>query len=137
MIIELKSEILINAGIRAAERNFTNAYVTKRGDSEAGAIFVKIDTLDGCGKLFTRNLKYDLINENNTNINSQFNELLTSVNFIIDNKLISEQKKINGLFDVLIEETSLDKDNDKHHHNEKHQDNHDNGHYHDGHHHTH
>ena len=33
MIIELKSEILINAGIRAAERNFTNAYVTKRGDS--------------------------------------------------------------------------------------------------------
>ena len=65
MIIELKSEILINAGIRAAERNFTNAYVTKRGDSAAGAIFVKIDTLDGCAKLFTRNLKYDLINENN------------------------------------------------------------------------
>ena len=65
MVIELKSEILINAGIRAAERNFTNAYVTKRGDTEAGAIFVKIDTLDGYAKLFTRNLKYDLINENN------------------------------------------------------------------------
>ncbi len=65
MIIELKSEILINAGIRASKRNFTNAYVTKRGDSEAGAIFVKVDTLDGYAKLFTRNLKYDLINENN------------------------------------------------------------------------
>ena len=65
MIIELKSEILINAGIRVAERNLTNAYVTKRGDSEAGAIFVKIDTLDGYAKLFTRNLKYDLTNENN------------------------------------------------------------------------
>ena len=64
MINELKSEILINAGIRAAEKNFTNAYVTKRGDSEAGAIFVKVDTLDGYAKLFTRNLKYDLINEN-------------------------------------------------------------------------
>ena len=64
MIIELKSEILINAGIRAAERNYTNAYVTKRGDSEAGAIFVKIDTLDGYAKLFRRNLKYDFINEN-------------------------------------------------------------------------
>ena len=64
MVIELKSEILINAGIRAAERNFTNAYVSKRGDTEAGAIFVKIDTLDGYAKLFTRNLKYDLINEN-------------------------------------------------------------------------
>ena len=64
MVIELKSEILINAGIRAAERNFTNAYVTKRGDNEAGAIFVKINTLDGYAKLFARNLKYDLINEN-------------------------------------------------------------------------
>ena len=64
MIIELKSEILINAGIRVAERNFTNAYVTKRGDSEAGAIFVKVDTLDGYAKLVTRNLKYDLISEN-------------------------------------------------------------------------
>ena len=64
MVIELKSEILINAGIRAAERNFTNAYVTKRGDTEAGAIFVKIDTLDGYAKLFTRNLQYDLNNEN-------------------------------------------------------------------------
>ena len=64
MVNELKSEILINAGIRAAERNFTSAYVTKRGDTEAGAIFVKIDTLDGYAKLFTRNLKYDLINEN-------------------------------------------------------------------------
>ena len=30
MVIELKSEILINAGIRDAERNFTNDDVTKR-----------------------------------------------------------------------------------------------------------
>ena len=64
MIIELKSEILINAGIRAAEKNFTNAYVTKRGDSEAGAIFIKIDTLDGYANLYTRSLKYDFDNEN-------------------------------------------------------------------------
>ena len=64
MVIELKSEILINAGIRASERNLTNAYVTKRGDTEAGAIFVKINTLDGYAKLFRRNLKYDFINEN-------------------------------------------------------------------------
>ena len=36
---ELKSEIIINAGIRAAERNFSSAYIIKRGDSDAGAIF--------------------------------------------------------------------------------------------------
>ena len=33
-----------------------------------------------------------------------------SLYFIIDNKLISDQKKINILFDILIEETSLDKE---------------------------
>ena len=53
---ELKSEIIINAGIRAAERNFTNAYVVKSGDRDAGAIFVKIDTLDGKAKLFARSI---------------------------------------------------------------------------------
>ena len=57
---ELKAEIIINAGIRSAERNFANAYVIKRGDSEAGAIFIKIDTLNGYAKLFSRNLVYDL-----------------------------------------------------------------------------
>jgi hypothetical protein len=56
---ELKSEIIINAGIRVAERNFSSAYIIKRGDSEAGAIFVKIDTLDGYAKLYSRNLVYD------------------------------------------------------------------------------
>ena len=56
---ELKSKIIIKAGIRAAERNFSSAYITKRGDSDAGAIFVKIDTLDGYAKLYSRNLVYD------------------------------------------------------------------------------
>ena len=58
-INELKAEIIINAGIRIAERNFVNAYVIKRGDSEAGAMFIKIDTLDGYAKLYSRNLVYD------------------------------------------------------------------------------
>ena len=56
---ELKSEIIINAGIRAAERKFASAYVTKKGDVDAGAIFVKINTLDGKAKLFVRSSLYD------------------------------------------------------------------------------
>ena len=60
---EIKSEIIINAGIRVAEKNLTSAYVIKRGDEQAGAIFVKIDTLDGFSKLFSRNIKYDLNND--------------------------------------------------------------------------
>ena len=57
---ELKAETIINAGIRIAEKNLTSAYVIKRGDEQAGAIFVKINTLDGFSKLFSRNIKYDL-----------------------------------------------------------------------------
>ena len=60
---ELKAETIINAGIRIAEKNLTSAYVIKRGDEQAGAIFVKIDTLDGFSKLFSRNIKYDLNND--------------------------------------------------------------------------
>ena len=60
---ELKAETIINAGIRIAENNLTSAYVIKRGDKQAGAIFVKIDTLDGFSKLFSRNIKYDLNND--------------------------------------------------------------------------
>ena len=60
---ELKAETIINAGIRIAEKNLTTAYVIKRGDEQAGAIFVKIDTLDGYAKLFSRNIKFDLNND--------------------------------------------------------------------------
>ncbi len=60
---ELKAETIINAGIRIAEKNLTSAYVVKRGDEQAGAIFVKIDTLDGFAKLFSRNIKYDFKND--------------------------------------------------------------------------
>ena len=60
---ELKAETIINAGIRIAEKNLSSAYVVKRGDEHAGAIFVKIDTLDGFAKLFSRNIRYDLNND--------------------------------------------------------------------------
>ena len=60
---ELKAETIINAGIRIAEKNLTSAYVIKRGDEQAGAIFVKINTLDGFSNLLSRNIKYDLNND--------------------------------------------------------------------------
>jgi len=60
---ELKAETIINAGIRIAYKNLISAYVVKRGDEQAGAIFVKIDTLDGFAKLFSRNIEYDLNND--------------------------------------------------------------------------
>ena len=67
---ELKAETIINAGIRIAEKNLTSAYIVKRGDEQAGAIFVKIDTLDGFAKLFSRNIKYDLNNDKADNLSN-------------------------------------------------------------------
>ena len=60
---ELKTEIIINAGIRIAQQNLANAYVLKKGDIDAGSIFVKVDTLDGYSKLFSRNLSYDFMHD--------------------------------------------------------------------------
>ena len=78
---ELKSEIIINAGIRAAEREFASAYVTKKGDVDAGAIFVKINTLDGKAKLFVRSSLYDF-EENKYKVS--FQDLYPSQIMLVD-----------------------------------------------------
>ena len=87
---ELKSEIIINAGIRAAEREFASAYVTKKGDVDAGAIFVKINTLDGKAKLFVRSSLYDFV-ENKYKVS--FQDLYPSQIMLvddIDNRIFKE-----------------------------------------------
>ena len=93
---ELKAEIIINAGIRIAQQNLANAYVLKKGDSEAGSIFVKIDTLDGYSKLFCRNLSYDFQNDK------------TFIEFedLYPNKKI----KTKNVDDRIIKEISIDRD---------------------------
>jgi len=52
----------------------------------------------------TKNSLIDIINKKD----STYSPL--SLYFIIDNKLILEKKKINKLFDIIIQETSLDKE---------------------------
>ncbi len=50
----LKAELLVQAGIRYCESKLVTAMLRRRGDSEAGAIFIKIARLDGTSSLFTR-----------------------------------------------------------------------------------
>ena len=50
----LKTELLVQAGIRYCESILVTAMLRRRGDSEAGAIFVKVSRLDGTSGLFTR-----------------------------------------------------------------------------------
>ena len=47
MIVRLKSAIYVQALIRRCEAAGASAYLVRHGADEAGAIFVKVDRLDG------------------------------------------------------------------------------------------
>ncbi len=51
--MRLKSEIWVQAYIRRCQIEGVPAVLTRRGDCDAGAIFIKICMLDGRVKLFT------------------------------------------------------------------------------------
>jgi hypothetical protein len=50
--VRLKSEMWVKAYLRRAAVGGCPGAVVRHGDDDAGAIFIKIDTLDGYGKLF-------------------------------------------------------------------------------------
>ena len=52
----VKSSILVSAALRQASMNLIDCVLTRRGDADAGAIFVHIDALDGRHKLLARSL---------------------------------------------------------------------------------
>jgi len=73
-------------------------------------------------KKISDNYNFTIIEYSNTNKASTAKKLINIINekdptysplslyFIIDNSLVSDKKKINELFDILIEQTSLDKE---------------------------
>ena len=55
----VKSSILVSAALRQASMKFIDCVLARRGDADAGAIFVHIDALDGRHKLLARSLDFD------------------------------------------------------------------------------
>jgi hypothetical protein len=56
MFIRLKSELYVQALLRQVQGALAAAYVAKRGDADAGVIFIRVNRLDGTGgvlSLFT------------------------------------------------------------------------------------
>lgn len=56
MFIRLKSELYVQALVRQVQGALAAAYVAKRGDTDAGVIFIRVNRLDGTGgvlSLFT------------------------------------------------------------------------------------
>ncbi len=50
----LRTEILVQAGIRYCEQLLLTAMLRRRGDADAGALLVKVCRLDGTSALFAR-----------------------------------------------------------------------------------
>jgi hypothetical protein len=50
----IKTEILVSAGFRYCDQNLMTAVLRRRGDPDAGALFVKVSRLDGTAMLFAR-----------------------------------------------------------------------------------
>lgn len=55
----LKSNMLVGAALRYAAAEFIDCVLVRRGDADAGAIFLHIDALDGRHKVLARKLEYD------------------------------------------------------------------------------
>ena len=50
----IKTSLLVQAGIRLCERKLFTSMLRRRGDADAGALFVKVNRLDGSAALFAR-----------------------------------------------------------------------------------
>ncbi len=53
MFMRLKSELYVQALVRRVNGALAAAYVAKRGDTDAGVIFVRVNRLDGTGGLLS------------------------------------------------------------------------------------
>ena len=55
----VKSGVLVSAALRYANTVLIDCVLARRGDTDAGAIFVHIDVLDGRHKLLGRSLNFE------------------------------------------------------------------------------
>ena len=51
--MSISSEIIVKAFIKMANKNFLDAYLISKGNSEAGEIFLKVSNLKGCSMLYS------------------------------------------------------------------------------------
>ena len=93
----VKSGILVSAALRYASANLIDCVLTRRGDADAGASFVHIDTLDGRHKLLARSLDFD---------GNYVWRVITSTEWVdvqaAENRLAAEMKMDNDAFIVAI-----------------------------------
>ena len=58
-MVRVKSAVLVSAALRYAEKEMIDCFLVHRGDADAGAIFVHIDSRDGRHQILARILSFD------------------------------------------------------------------------------
>ena len=93
----VKSGVLVSAALRYASASLIDCVLTRRGDADAGAIFVHIDTLDVRHKLLARSLDFD---------GNYVWRVITSTEWVdaqaAEDRLAAEMKMDNDAFIVAI-----------------------------------
>ena len=56
---KMKSALLVSAALRYADKELIDCVLVHRGDADAGAIFVHIDTCDGRHQILARSVDLD------------------------------------------------------------------------------
>lgn len=60
---KLKSQLIVNAAMRLADRDLIPFYVLKKGDPDSGIIFIEVEDDANHAQLYTRALNFDGIYE--------------------------------------------------------------------------
>ena len=63
MMGKLKSQLIVNAAMRLADKDVIPFYVLKKGDPDSGIIFIEVEQDAHHAKLYTRALNFDGVYE--------------------------------------------------------------------------
>ena len=90
----LKSELIIKSVTRIAQREGVPIFILKKGDFDSGIILIKIDLLNGKGRLLRRNLSYSLDKDKSF---IEFIKLHDSIELVYSdlNKLVENEVRID------------------------------------------
>ena len=104
MIDDLKTDLIIQSAIILSSKDGVPIFIRKKGDSDAGTILIKIDLLNGYGKLLRRNLKYSSIKNHSYVEYSKLHEPETISIRKIEEKIAFEMQVDQDLWVVEIED---------------------------------
>jgi hypothetical protein len=99
----INSEIIVTALIKLANTNFIDAYLIKRGDINAGEIFLKVSNLKGYSMLYSyRKAKikkpWEVYGSENWQIDADINKKIDNIVKVDSDVWVIEIEDKDGIF---------------------------------------